>query len=79
MLEHESYRPLAGCVVRDIGIVKPDFAARIWIGSLQTRDDSQQRRLARTCRKLAKDPYDFLRRTLCSTTPVPLYTRDAER
>jgi transposase len=30
--------------------------------------------ITRTCRKLAKEPYDFLRRTLCSRTPVPLYT-----
>lgn len=30
--------------------------------------------ITRTCRKLAKEPYDFLRQTLCSTTPVPLYS-----
>jgi transposase len=30
--------------------------------------------IIRTCRKLAQEPYDFLRQTLCSTTPVPLYT-----
>ncbi len=29
--------------------------------------------ITRTCRKLAKEPYDFLRQTLCSTTPIPLY------
>jgi hypothetical protein len=30
-------------------------------------------------RKLAKEPYDFLRQTLCSTTPVNLYTGDPGR
>jgi len=30
--------------------------------------------ITRTCRKLGREPYEFLRQTLCSTTPVPLYT-----
>ena len=30
--------------------------------------------ITRTCRKLGREPYDFLRQTLCSPTPLPLYT-----
>jgi transposase len=30
--------------------------------------------ITRTCRKLGREPYEFLRHTLCSTTPLPLYT-----
>lgn len=29
--------------------------------------------ITRTCRKLAREPYDFLQQTLRSTTPIPLY------
>jgi transposase len=29
--------------------------------------------ITRTCRKLAREPYEFLRQTLCSPTPIPLY------
>ncbi len=35
--------------------------------------------ITRTCRKLAKEPYDFLRQTLCSKSPIPLYTGEAGR
>ena len=35
--------------------------------------------IIRTCRKLAKEPYDFLRQTLCSKSPIPLYTGKAGR
>ncbi len=35
--------------------------------------------ITRTCRKLAKERYDFLRQTLCSKTPIPLYTSEAGR
>lgn len=30
--------------------------------------------ITRTCRKLGREPYEFLRHTLCSPTPLPLYT-----
>jgi transposase len=29
--------------------------------------------ITRTCRKLGREPYEFLRQILCSTTPLPLY------
>jgi transposase len=29
--------------------------------------------ITRTCRKLAREPYEFLHQTLCSPTPIPLY------
>lgn len=29
--------------------------------------------ITRTCRKLSREPYEFLRQTLCSPTPIPLY------
>jgi transposase len=30
--------------------------------------------IIRTCRKLGREPYEFLCQTLCSPTPLPLYT-----